>query len=145
MCWVKTKTLTNQRMEVEEVELVLVGDSLLRSWREGKLKFRRQRSVTTYISKLLNLRSMFSILFQYCNRYCIYCQYSLIIYCVVREYEIAKKRLVKAKESKEVALVADEEAKEWKERLCGQYQQLVKDADRVKSQKLIYIVDTYGM
>mmetsp|Transcript_6572 Transcript_6572/g.10739 ORF Transcript_6572/g.10739 Transcript_6572/m.10739 type:complete len:917 (+) Transcript_6572:95-2845(+) len=62
-----------------------------------------------------------------------------------KEVEIAKKKLAKAKESKEVALIADEEAKEWKESLCEQYQQLVKDADHIKSQKLIYIVDTYGM
>ena len=27
--------------------------------------------------------------------------------------------------------LADDEAKEWKERLCGQYQMLVMDADRL--------------
>jgi hypothetical protein len=45
--------------------------------------------------------------------------------------EFAKKKLMKAKEAKEIALIADEEAKEWKECLCGQYQLLVKDADRL--------------
>lgn len=63
----------------------------------------------------------------------------------LREFEIAKKKLAKAKQNKELALLGDEEAKQWKESLCGQYQQLVKVADRIKSQKLIYIVDTYGM
>jgi hypothetical protein len=46
---------------------------------------------------------------------------------------------------KQVAMMADEEAKQWKESLCEQYSSLVKGVDRVKSQKLVYIVDTYGM
>ena len=74
--------------------------------------------------------------------------YGCVCVCVCvcgREVEFSKKRLARAKESKEMALVADEEAKEWKESLCGQYQALVKAADRLKSQKLVYIVDTYGM
>ena len=62
-----------------------------------------------------------------------------------RQVEIAKKRLLQAKESKQNAQLADEEAKQWKESLCGQFSCLVKEADSRRSQKLIYIVDTYGM
>ena len=63
----------------------------------------------------------------------------------IRQFEIAQHKLSQAKEVKQVAMMADEEAKQWKESLCEQYSSLVKGVDRVKSQKLVYIVDTYGM
>lgn len=70
---------------------------------------------------------------------------AFVLLCNYRQVEIAKKRLHQAKEAKQLALLADEEAKQWKESLCGQFSKLVKDADSQRSQKLIYIVDTYGM
>jgi len=64
---------------------------------------------------------------------------------LTKSLDAAKKHLKDASHAKQMALLADEEAKEWKESLCEQFQLLVQDSNRCRSQKLLYIAETYGM
>lgn len=61
------------------------------------------------------------------------------------ELQASQLHLHAAMEKKQTLVVADEEARQWKESLCFQFQQLVQDANRGRYQKLLYIAESYGI